>query len=144
MGGAQCACFWLATRLGADVDASAVIAQRRLEAQTMSDVSSVVKEELDYQLALAMREIVSERERVLQRRELWGERLVLLCLLPFYAGLSQPLGIVFAGALVLTSAAGILFGAWLIRSAALGRININSIRLKRTNARLKLVDSDRH
>lgn len=77
-------------------------------------------------------------------RELWGERLVLLCLLPFYVGLSQPLGIVPSGALVMVASAGMLLGAWLVRSAGLRRIDVSAVRLKRTNPRLKLVNSVRH
>lgn len=110
----------------------------------MSDFATTVRAELDQQLADVMREIASERERVLMLRELWGERLVLLCLLPFYVGLSEPLGIAISAALVMASSAGLLVGAWLIRSATVGRIHVSSVHLKRPNARLKLVDSRRH
>lgn len=110
----------------------------------MSDLAPSVRSELDQQLAEVMREIASGHERALMRRELLGERLVLLCLLPFYTALSQPMGILLASILVTISSAGMLLGAWLIRSAALGRIDVISVRLKRTNASLKLVDSDRH
>lgn len=110
----------------------------------MSDLATTVRAELDQQLAEVMREIASEHERALMLRGLWGERLVLLCLLPFYVGLSEPLGVAISAALVMASSGGMLLGAWLIRGAAMGRVHVSSVRLKRPNARLKLVDSRRH